>query len=176
VNPDWILGQRLEDEGLLSLVLLSAAAEPSVRWEVAFKLPADVRAGLDDRRTEFFHVQACLRSPAELGVVWRFDRALKSLQGAPDRSDRVTGNLHIPLGSGEVRESSALACAPLQSPNLGGSVPAPGSLTASGATVRYPSANARHYLASRAAPGSERFEWEIIATQTGELAARLEQP
>jgi len=58
-------------------------------------------------------------------------------------------------------------------------MPRPGSRTASGRTVRYASADGRHYLASSpvAARSAEpRYAWEIRTTGTDEVVADFEQP
>ena len=175
-GAQWLLGQREAEGRELSLALLRTDAAPQLLWTARTRLPEGVRAHLADARTEFFHLQACRLSPSELGVVWHFDEAPKPLRDDPDRARRVTGQLRIATDSGKVRESDARPCAPLALPANAAGNPAPGSITPSGATVRYPSADGRHYLASRASADGLSFEWEIYEPGTDAPVARLVQP
>jgi hypothetical protein len=178
----WLLGQRLQAPGKLSLALLNVDGEqPSERWIASFALPAGVEASLDDGEKSLFEVRACARG-AEIGVVWTFGRLSGPVleAGAPD-GERTTGSLIVALDSGQLRESPEPACEPRRAPAPAGAMPEPGSLTPAGATVRYASADGQYYLASRplsAAAGDQGagYEWEIHSAASGDPIARFKHP
>jgi hypothetical protein len=179
----WLLTQTLESPDKLSMVMLGVTgAQPRELWKSALTLPEGVLANIDDAKYVLFNVQACDRGQ-DIGLVWTSDSLQKPLlvaDGAPE-STRVVGNALVSVASGQVRETPEAACAPRAEPTPAGRIPEPGTLTATGATVRYPSADGLHYLATRElAPARAgelpRYEWEVYSSTSGEQIAKLNQP
>jgi hypothetical protein len=180
-SAGWLLGQKIESPDKLSLVMMNVEGQPQVKWNSAFQLPAGVEAAITDTKRSIFKVQACTRG-AEIGVVWTsmtYEKPVLIEPGRPE-SRTVTGNLLVSVAAGSIRESAERACPLPEVPQTAGPIPAPGSTTSSGATVRYPSADGQHYLASRELPTSggtvPTYQWEIYSTASGERVAQIQQP
>jgi hypothetical protein len=187
-KPLWasdsrLLAQRMDDTGRISLVMLDVRGpQASELWSSSWAVPAGVRVSIDAGKNEFFHMQACERAGG-LALEWKFDEIRKpfwAVQPEVEGSNRrVGGSLLLDPSSGALRESAQDACEPPRAPARLTDAPRPGARTAEGKTVRYPSADGRHYLASALAPSAEaepRYAWAIHDAATNEVVARFEQP
>jgi len=187
-KPIWasggrLLAQRMEAAERISLVMLDVSAEqPRELWRTSYTVPEGVRVSIDAGKWEVFHLAACERAGG-LGLEWKFDEIKKPMWAVEPETEamnrRSGASLLLDLASGKLSESAQDVCEPLRTAAASSAVPKAGSRTDAGRTVRYASADGRHYLASSLVPGATgqpRYTWEIRATGTDQAIAEIEQP
>jgi hypothetical protein len=189
LRPLWasrerLLGRGRESPGALHFVMLDIVDAPRVIWQSSVALPTEVQSQDAAGPFNSFELRVWLRG-GDLQAVWQYQQLPTSLpldrEGTQREAVRVvTGGVRLDFESGEATASDPAGMPPETPVAPTGKVPAPGTTTASGAMVRYASADGRHYLASRppSSPSEKAptYRWEIYAADTGRRVAEIEQP
>lgn len=177
LHGDFLIAQAETPEkaGVLSVVGLNARGGGSKEFGAEATLPQGIRPSIDDGLGTSFLARAGTNQAGDLLVAWESSkREISGMdRGASAEPDVVEGSLRINVTTGRVETMQAHAGLPRPQLPPRHELPAVGD----GFTLRYASADGRHFLASK--PGGEKgreFAWAIYSLETGRRVALVHSP